>query len=265
MDWIFEPDFVDPFAFSPPDPWNPTPQLRDDWDGAPRRDSVDFDLWDLTEQTAPVVKGWDAPLRDDRVDDVIVTGNPPPPQPPGDFDPRDLGPGEGGGDGGIGQPGGGGSGQGPTTDGQPPEKDCGIDDKAREALERFLADAQASGLDWMHNERGALIVRNEDGSYELVNLRVGPSVFSSQGAQVQPDHTGINPANIVGFVHNHPSDGWLSAPDHAVANFYQNLIWQYGGNQEFRMYLINNMKEINVWDVDSMHSQNGLNVTEDCS
>jgi proteasome lid subunit RPN8/RPN11 len=117
----------------------------------------------------------------------------------------------------------------------------------------------------MHNERGALIIRNDNGGYELVNLRVGPSVFSGEGAQVQPDHTGINPANIVGYVHNHPSDGWLSAPDHAVANFYQNLIWQYGGTQEFRMYLINNLKEIKVWDVDSMYSLDGLDVTADCS
>lgn len=79
---MFETNFVDPFAFQPPDPLNPMPQLRDDWEAATRMGVVDFDLLYPTEQTPDFFKGWDQPLREDRVDDVIVTGNPPPPQVP---------------------------------------------------------------------------------------------------------------------------------------------------------------------------------------
>lgn len=207
----------------------------------------------------------------DYLDDVIIIAD----DDGGGYDPWwPYGPGGGGGGGGGGGDegggwggggGGGSSNSGQTTDGQPPEKDCKADDQARAALEMFLEDAAARDEFFGVRERGAFIVRNDDGSYSLTNFEVGPSVFSAEGAGVMLNTMGLTPSNVIGYVHSHPSDSTLSGPDRDIVVDFQDYISDNGGSHEFRMYLITNDQQISVYDKDNMNEEQGVDVTDDCT
>jgi len=150
---------------------------------------------------------------------------------------------------------------GPVTDGEDPDPDCAQDGQVRLALAQFLADAAARGEHLAHRERGYFVIRNDDGSYALTGYSVGPSVFSAEGAQVTPNPAGVTPTNVVGFIHNQPAGGTLSAPDRDLLNIYQNWVWENGGTQEFKMWVITPDEKIKVFDKDNMNDEDGVDVT----
>lgn len=165
------------------------------------------------------------------------------------------------GDGGGGGGGGGGSSI-PQTNGQDPTPDCAQDAMARQALDNFKAAAALLGEDFAHRERSYFVVRNDDGSYALTGYSEGPSVFSADGAMVIPNDAGLNPLNVVGFIHNHPSGTTMSGPDRDLLNIYQNWIWENGGSQEFKMWMISADEKIEVYDKDNMNNSSGVDVTK---
>lgn len=187
---------------------------------------------------------------------------------PKEFPGIDPNPGGGGGfGGGGGEPGGGGGdgggGQGSQTDGLPPEPDCAADDKAREALELFKANAALMGEFFGERERGAFIVKDGSGNLSLQNFEIGPLVRAGP-AEVTADSAGLIPANIVGFIHNHPSSPTISGPDRDLIVIFQNYIWSNGGEQEFRLYNITGDEKIYLSDMDNREDEKGVDVTADC-
>lgn len=134
--------------------------------------------------------------------------------------------------------------------GQDPVQQCGADGKAREAADLFFQKAAEEGQHIAYRERGAYILRNDDGTYRLSGYAEGVPMAGS----VAPDPAGITPGNIVGMIHNHPG-GTLSpsGDDKTIIQAYQNYINSNGGTQEFRMYIVASDGKIYVYDVDNMN------------
>jgi len=93
----------------------------------------------------------------------------------------------------------------------------------------------ASGESFATREYGALLVRQADGSIEVVGFAPGPG--GGYGPPV--DLTGINPADVVGYVHTHPSGGIISGPDwtEVYAYLYNQGTAANGDMTNLRMYV----------------------------
>jgi hypothetical protein len=151
---------------------------------------------------------------------------------------------------------------GPTSDGLDPQQDCPADQAARDAAAMFLAAAAAENQHLSYRERAAYIIRDDDGTYRLSGYREG---LPMTGA-VSPDSSELTPFNVVGMIHNHPG-GTLnpSGPDRDNITEFQNWIWENGGTQEFREYVIGIDGKIYVYDVDNMdEAVSSLEVSGGC-
>ncbi len=149
---------------------------------------------------------------------------------------------------------GGGGGGGGSTD---PQADYGPDQQARDAAQLFFQAAAAEGHDLAYRERAAFILRNDDGSYSLGPIAEGAPLSGS----VSPNTSGVTPWNVVGMIQNQ-SDGSItpSASETTLITSYQNAIYDNGGTQEFRLYVVGGDGKIYVYDKDNMN--NGPSNTE---
>jgi hypothetical protein len=196
------------------------------------------------------------------IEDVILTGQRP-------ADRRFIVPtgsgGVSGGGFGFHPTGGGSNGQSPDPrgDGQDPTQNCGADEVARQAADYFFEAAAAEGQHISFRERGAFIVRNEDGTYGMSGYAEGPPM----GGAVTPLTTGVTANNVVGIIHNHPG-GTInpSAPDRDLIRSYQNYMNLHGGMGDFRLYILANDGRIFVYDIDNMNDEISLlEVSGGCS
>ncbi len=103
--------------------------------------------------------------------------------------------------------------------------DWNADAAAAEALRRMQQDANDPLLD--RRERCMVLVRNDSGNVDAVNLDVGPPGAGTCNFILD----GVNPANLVGLIQSHPGTGpYPSSPDRRdVYPHFQNLVAQAGG------------------------------------
>lgn len=109
------------------------------------------------------------------------------------------------------------------------------DAAAARALRRMKEDANDPLLD--DRERCMVLVRNESGNVDAVNLDVG----LPRGGTCDFNLDGVNPANLVGLIHSHPGSGpYPSGPDrYEVYPYFQNLVAQAGGpSRGLRFYMV---------------------------
>ena len=101
----------------------------------------------------------------------------------------------------------------------------------------------AAGESFADREYGALLVRQADGSIDVVGFAPGPG--GGYGPPV--DLTGINPADVVGYVHTHPSGGGASVPDwRDVYNYLYNQGTAANGDmRNLRMYVGTEVNQYN--------------------